>query len=149
MDLLSIIDAASITGKSIQTIRRMIKQKKVQVKKQKTPQGFNYLVVKESLLEFIAGQPQQSHISGTAPVPSDVIPEEREHRSVGDGKMFDFTGEVERFTSTIQKLIEQNERDKANFFQLVKTFQDRVFVLENQVKMLSAPRPRWWQFWKE
>ncbi len=49
---ISIKEASRITGKSIQTIRRMIKSKKVKFKKDKTPQGFNYLIDKESLIEF-------------------------------------------------------------------------------------------------
>lgn len=154
MDLLTIIDAAQLSGKSIQTIRRMIKQRKIKVKRQKTPQGFNYLILKESLMEFT--QPDsQADIHED----SEVIDTTREHRQLEESDELDmqderdeaiqkFREEVGRFNGTIQKLLEQNERDKENFFGLIKTFQDRVFILENQIKLLEAPKPRWWQMWK-
>lgn len=52
------------------------------------------------------------------------------------------------FKDTVQKLIDQNDKDKENFFRLVKTFQDRIVVLENQVKLLAQPKKRWYQVWK-
>jgi len=48
----------------------------------------------------------------------------------------------------MQKLISQHEKDKENLFRLIKSFQDRMIVLENQVKMLESPKKRWYQFWK-
>ena len=51
-DFISIKDASEISGKSIQTIRRMIKSKKIKFKKEKTPQGFNYLVDLEDMITF-------------------------------------------------------------------------------------------------
>ncbi|MBI2638530.1 helix-turn-helix domain-containing protein [Candidatus Peregrinibacteria bacterium] len=143
MELITINDAATFSGKSIQTIRRMIKQKKIRVKRQKTPQGFNYLIIKDSLSEFIDAHTQP-------PTQPDVTtqPDSREHRAIDPSSGGDFQAEMERFNTTIQKLIEQNQRDKDNFFQLIKTFQDRVFTLENQIKLLEAPARRWWKFWK-
>jgi len=132
MQLININEAAKISGKSIQTIRRMIKQKKISVRRQKTPQGFNYLIIKDSLVEYL-NRDTQMHTQGTE---TNQIPD-REHRPIM---------ELEHFNATIQKLIEQNERDKGNFFQLIKTFQDRVVALENQIKLLEAPKKRWWQF---
>lgn len=43
-------DAALLSGKSPQTIRRLIKGNTVRYRKYKTPQGFTYLVEKNSLL---------------------------------------------------------------------------------------------------
>lgn len=143
MELLTINEAASLSGKSIQTIRRMIKHKKVQVKRQKTPQGFNYLVIKETLLSYLS---QASQLNTQEDVDSQNL--EREHRPINANYEEVFKGELERFGTTIQKLIEQNARDKENFFGLVKTFQDRVFTLENHIKMLEAPRKKWWQVFK-
>lgn len=148
MQLININDAAAVSGKSIQTIRRMIKQKKVQVKRQKTPQGFNYLIVKESLIEHI-NQSNQTPIQDTAnnhaDTHSDIQNEEREHRPITSSFEELFKAEVERFNVTIQKLIEQNDRDKSNFFQLIKTFQDRVLNLEGHIKMLEQPKKPWWK----
>lgn len=129
MQLLTINEAAELASKSIQTMRRMIKQKKIQVKRQKTPQGFNYLIIKESLLDFMNKQTMDSQIM-----------EEREHRPI--------TSSYEELTATIQKLIEQHAKDKENFFGLIKTFQERNTVLEEKVKLLEAPKPSRWKFWK-
>lgn len=142
MTLININEAATLSGKSIQTIRRMIKQKKVQVKRQKTPQGFNYLIIKESLVDFL-NQPIQTSTQPSASSRETT----REHRPIDIDYANLFKGELERFGTTIQKLIEQNEHDKNNFFQLIKTFQDRVFTLENQIKMLEAPKRKWWRLW--
>jgi site-specific DNA-cytosine methylase len=52
------------------------------------------------------------------------------------------------FKDTVQKLIDQHEKDKENLFRLIKTFQDRVVVLENQVKLLAQPKKKWYEIWK-
>lgn len=135
MDFITINDAAAMSGKSIQTIRRMIKKRRIEIKKQKTPQGFNYLVGKESLLDFLNRRP----ILPMEEPAQEVT--EREHRSLDD----DY-GEL---CATIQNLITQNQKDKENFFQLIKTFQDRIFALEGHIKLLEAPkRTSRWKFWK-
>ena len=46
----SLQDAALLSGKSPQTIRRLIKGNNVRYRKYKTPQGFTYLVEKNALL---------------------------------------------------------------------------------------------------
>lgn len=46
----SLQDAALLSGKSPQTIRRLIKGNRVRYRKYKTPQGFTYLVEKSSLM---------------------------------------------------------------------------------------------------
>lgn len=141
--LLTIIEAAQVSGKSIQTIRRMIKQKKIKVKRQKTPQGFNYLVVKESLVDFFEKNRLMQQV-----VEVDTQEPTREHRSLNDDSIAQFRGEVDRFNTTIQKLISQSENDKNKFFDLIKTFQDRVMILESNIKLLEAPKSKWWQLWK-
>ncbi len=47
----SLQDAAQLSGKSPQTNRRLIKGNNVRYRKYKTPQGFTYLVEKNSLLD--------------------------------------------------------------------------------------------------
>jgi hypothetical protein len=143
MELITLNEAATFSGKSIQTIRRMIKQRKIRVKRQKTPQGFNYLIIKGSLIDFL-----DTRTPTTTQPDSTTQPTLREHRPITPPSQDDFRVELERFNATIQKLIEQNQRDKENFFQLIKTFQDRVFTLENEIKMLEAPPRRWWKLWK-
>lgn len=143
MELLTINDAAKLSDKSIQTIRRMIKQKKIQVKKQKTPQGFNYLITKDSLLTFMEKARQMT----TQQEPT-IQAYTREHQPITQDFTIQFKAEIDEFNSTIQRLIEQNSKDKENFFRLIGTFQDRVSILENQIKLLEAPAPSWWKFWK-
>ena len=160
MELLTITQAAEQAGRSIQTVRRMIRQKKVEIKKRKTPQGFNYLITKTSLshhLKEIEAATSHEKIR----LPADYPPtsrtttrattqqsESRQHKPLSAPIQDDYRKEVEKFTSTIQKLISQHERDKENFFGLIKAFQDRVVTLEDQIKLLKAPSGKWWQFWK-
>lgn len=40
----SIQEAAGVMGKSVQTIRRLIKKGEIKAKRVKTPQGFNYII---------------------------------------------------------------------------------------------------------
>lgn len=143
MQLITINDAATLARRSIQTIRRMIKQKKIHVKRQKTPQGFNYLIVKESLTGFLEKDSQMN--IQQQPTSQN---EGREHRSIASSYEDLFKTELDRFNSTIQKLIEQNEKDKDHFFQLIKTFQERNGILESRIKLLESPARRWWQIWK-
>ena len=46
---ISIQESADLSSKSVQTIRRAIKSKKLKHRRQKTPQGFNYMVSYEAL----------------------------------------------------------------------------------------------------
>jgi len=55
---ISIKDASEMSGKSIQTIRRMIKSKKLRYRKDRTPQGFNYLIELSSLAEMSKISPE-------------------------------------------------------------------------------------------
>lgn len=143
MQFISINEAAQVSSKSIQTIRRMIKQKKIQIKREKTPQGFHYLILKDSLLGFI-----NEHDQTITQKASSIQEGNRMHRSITPSNSEDLKKEFDRLNTTIQKLIEQNEHDKENFFQLIKTFQDRNLTLEEKIKLLEAPQLSWWQFWK-
>jgi hypothetical protein len=53
---ISLKDAAALTERSQQTIRRFIKGNKIKYRKYKTPQGFTYLVEKSSLLALFQGE---------------------------------------------------------------------------------------------
>ena len=145
MEFITINDASSLAGKSIQTIRRMIKRRKIQVKKQKTPQGFNYMVIKESLLDFMKNNTEVEVEETETTEPTPGIQNEREHRPIENSGIDLLKAELSGFNTTMQKLIDQNQNDKQNFFQLIQTFQDRVVALEGQIKLLEAPKKRWWQ----
>ena len=141
MQLLTINEAAELAGKSIQTIRRIIKRKKVQIKRKKTPQGFNYLIVKDSLLELL-----NQGIQAPAQIDADTQVDNREHRPINSYDDETFRNQLDGLTTTIQKLVDQNQKDKENFFGLIRTFQDRIGTLEGHIKMLEAPSP-WWKLW--
>jgi len=142
---LTIQEAAELTQKSVQTIRRAIRSKKVKFRKKKTPQGYNYMIDKDNLIstydlkkvneEIIAEKNKKSNgkISRNA---KKIAKQYLTHDDLGI------------FKETVQNLIKQNEKDKENFFRLIKTFQDRVIVLENQVKLLAQPKKKWYQVWK-
>jgi len=51
--LIKLAEAAQISGKSIQTLRRMIKDNKIKFRRVKTPQGFTYMIEEKFLLESI------------------------------------------------------------------------------------------------
>lgn len=155
MELVTIVEAAQLSGRSIQTIRRMIKRRQIKVKRQKTPQGFNYLIVKKSLSRLPDLDSQTTTHTDTQTTTQsgnqNILGSQattREHKGISPDFESVFRREVGNFNSTIQKLIDLHDRDKTNFFQLIKTFQDRVVSLEDQIKMLEGPKPRWWQFWK-
>jgi hypothetical protein len=136
---LSIQDAASISKKSIQTIRRAIKAKKLKVRRQSTPQGFNYLVEEESFFEFYSIKPAQSKKQ----VKDDVIEVKKETENLMISKE-DFRA----FTKTLESLVNQHSEERQNFLRLVNTLQEKIFVLENQLNLLKAPGRKWFQFWK-
>jgi hypothetical protein len=154
---LTIQEASELANKSIQTIRRMVKSKKVVTKKEKTPQGFIYLVEKTSLEEFMNIQKSgdarvhKSTVRDAATTQEDPISEEKsaQKNTHSSNDYSQWRNEASQFNSTIQKLVEQNERDKDNFFNLIKTFQERVQILENHIKMLEAPPGKWWNFWSK
>ena len=170
MQYISIQDAALQSGKSIQTIRRMVRANKVSARKERTPQGFVYLIDAQSLEQFARSHgnaarlhtgiharvsayqaPGQANVTDRAHVAdqTEVNPRAAQQQSeVAKAEENKFIGEIEKFNTTVQRLIEQNERDKENFFKLIQTFQERVQLLEEQIKMLEAPKKKWWQLWK-
>lgn len=52
VQLITIQEAAKISQKSTQTIRRLIKTNKLKCKRRRTPQGFHYEVQKDSLAKY-------------------------------------------------------------------------------------------------
>lgn len=141
---LTIQEAADLSKKSIQTIRRAVKSKKIKSRKKKTPQGYNYMVDKDSLvstydLKHIFDEQMQERKKSAEKIsetPRKLAKQYLTHDDLGI------------FKETVQNLIDQHEKDKENFFRLVQTFQDKMVALENQVKLLESPRKKWYQIWK-
>lgn len=141
---LTIQEAAEVSNKSIQTIRRALKGKKLKFRKKKTPQGYNYMIDKDSLISTYEIRAAFNEVVKETEEKTDTISKsakkiQRQYLTKDDMGMF---------KDTVQKLIDQHEKDKENLFRLIKTFQDRVVVLENQVKMLAEPKKKWYELWK-
>lgn len=155
--LITITDAASLSGKSIQTIRRAIKAKKIKVKKQKTPQGFNYLIVKDTLLECyqISEKTELREIpieqrTTEAAIHLDIQDSEPvESVALVDQEALERTERsVKELDAKVNDVVIKYSHEREQVTQVMKDFKDRVLVLENQIRMLQAPKKRWYQLWK-
>jgi hypothetical protein len=141
---LTIQEAAELTQKSIQTIRRAIHSKKVKSRKRKTPQGYNFMIDKDSLMNnYDFKKANDAFVAEKKDTAENISKSTKKI-----AKQYLTHDDMGIFKDTVQKLIDQNDKDKENFFRLVKTFQDRIVVLENQVKLLAQPKKRWYQVWK-
>ncbi len=178
--LITITDAAAISGKSIQTIRRAIKAKKIRVKKQKTPQGFNYLIVKDTLLTCYQvreesalreipiereGMEQSEHVEreGAGLTQKEGIDATSLRLDIQETKQLDLVDREqvkmvlsasEKATMAIAQLDEKvsqvmstyaGEREQVT--QVLTEFKDRILILENQLRLLQAPRKKWYHLW--
>ncbi len=171
--LITITDAAAISGKSIQTIRRAIKAKKIKVRKQKTPQGFNYLIVKDTLISCYAvkessdlreipieregiehGDMMSSSMDTSESVHMDIS-ETKELNSLQLEEVKNALAESQKAQLAIQQLDAKitevsgkyaGEREQVT--QVLTEFKDRILILENQIRLLQAPQKKWFHFWK-
>lgn len=154
---ISIQEAAEISGKSIQTIRRAIKAKKLRHRKSKTPQGFNYMINFESLCEVYKIKPEVSQApkvekkipmetAETTTVQPEVTAEVKEEKK--DDGMYITAEDFKAFSKNLEKMIGQHSDERQNFLRLVNTLQEKIFVLENQLNLLKAPKKKWYQVWK-
>lgn len=141
---LTIQEAAEISGKSVQTIRRAIRSKKIKSRKKKTPQGYNYMIDKDSLISTYDLKKANEEVVSEKKKSGEKISKNAKKIA----KQYLTHDDLGIFKETVQNIIDQNEKDKENFFRLVKSFQDRVVVLENQVKLLAQPKKKWYQIWK-
>lgn len=142
--LLTIQEASKLSGKSIQTIRRAIKAKKIESKRKKTAQGFNYLITRESLLKTYKVQPELF---------------EREKAGLGGSEKnsqeknlpteYASTDDLKQLQKHLEGVLSDFQNERENFMRLMKAFQDRFVVLENQLKLLEQPqKKRWYHFWR-
>jgi len=136
--LITIQEAAALSGKSIQTLRRAIKVNKVAHKRKKTPQGFNYMINRESIIELYKLR---------------VPRQDRKQRNIKDSKAltqeFATLDDLKKVQREIGNLLSEHEQAKQSFMRFMKTFQDRFVVMENQLKLLEEPNnKKWYHFWK-
>lgn len=170
---ISINEAADLSGRSQQTIRRIIKAKKVKYKKIKTPQGFNYEIELQSLMDFyeldesisaattpsnqdqIVTQSTQAE-SAERPVAKPLVSEEQgldEAQTIknlldnrGHKVLVDYAP-VQEFNQTLQVLIKQHSKEKENLFKLIEAFQNKVVTLETKLKSTEEKGKSWYRFW--
>lgn len=143
--LISIQEAADLSKKSIQTIRRAIKSKKLSFKKSKTPQGFNYMIDKESLCEVYELDLDSQTQKETKPPKNDLLSSLSKNTKNIPIEADDFKG----FVKTLENLLVQHNEERQNFLRLLNTMQEKIFVLENQLNLLKAPaEKKWYQVWK-
>ncbi|MFA5821383.1 MAG: helix-turn-helix domain-containing protein [Candidatus Gracilibacteria bacterium] len=135
-EYLSIQEAAEISGKSIQTIRRAIKSKTLSHRRNKTPQGFNYLIERSSLYAvYRIGEPEKK-----------VTHETKKEVHKTDGGDVRMEGEDFRaLVRALEKMVQQHSDERQNFMRLVTTLQEKIYFLENQVNLLKAPAKKWYQ----
>lgn len=143
--LLTIQEVAALTGKSLQTIRRAIKAKKIVAKRKKTPQGFNYLITQDSVASFYKVKVKD-------------IAREREQGSLNTKEKavsadttaaFATLSDLQKMEKEVADLLDEYKKEKESFMRFMKAFQERFVVLENQLKLLEEPKKKsWYQFWK-
>ena len=142
---ISIQESADLSSKSVQTIRRAIKSKKLKHRRQKTPQGFNYLVNYEALCALYS----------IKPIPTVKVESKKEKIKLikpkktkeGEG-MYVTNDDFKTLTMSLEKMISQHSEERQNFIRLVDTLQEKIFVLENQLNLLQTPARKWYQVWK-
>ncbi|MBI4235622.1 helix-turn-helix domain-containing protein [Candidatus Peregrinibacteria bacterium] len=170
-EFITIHEAAEISGKSVQTIRRALKTKKIKFRKKGTAQGFNYLISRNSILDFYKvknsfmrhgadevlneNQGKIPFEAGEADaIKNDVrngVKNEKliEEASVKASESFSVsTEDFKNFTKTLERMVTQHSEERQNFLRLVNTLQEKIFVLENQMNLLQSPKRRWYQLWK-
>lgn len=144
----SIQEASDLSQKSIQTIRRAIKSKKLKVRRMKTPQGFNYLIDRDSLCGFyglrIGKMTREADLNDE--IISDFDIDKTAPRSTGRNLIS--ADDFRNFTKVLEKMVNQHSDERQNFMRLVNTLQEKIFVLENQVNLLKTPVKKWYQVWK-
>lgn len=167
-------DAAALTERSQQTIRRFIKGNKIKYRKYKTPQGFTYLVEKSSLLALFQGEdaldeaelvedfePELDEQEGPTPMYEAPVvaapevhfraqPQPQAHPQPVPPPPPPHNGNLpgagSGFQTIINELIRQHREDKNRLFELLETFQKRILILEDHIHQLEAPKgtPKRW-----
>jgi len=155
-EFITIQDAAELSKKSIQTIRRAIKAKRLKFKRKSTPQGFNYLINYASLCEqykLSVEEPKKVEkkekvVEKAESVKAEVEKVVKAETDASGDTMTIAKDDFNAFAMTMERLINQHNDERRNFLSLVNTLQEKIFVLENQLNLLQEPKRNWYQFWK-
>lgn len=143
---ISIQESADLSNKSVQTIRRAIKSKKLKHRKQKTPQGFNYMVNYEALCTLY-GIKSIPNVKVESKKEKIKLIKPKKSKEEGEG-MYVTNDNFRALTVSLEKMISQHSEERQNFIRLVDTLQEKIFVLENQLNLLQTPAKKWYQVWK-
>ncbi|PIR54617.1 hypothetical protein COU74_04995 [Candidatus Peregrinibacteria bacterium CG10_big_fil_rev_8_21_14_0_10_36_19] len=166
---ITIQEASELSGKSVQTIRRAIKSRKLRHKRSSTPQGFNYMINQESLCELYKVEPmvdqieqaqkreEEAAVKATEKVAEQVaekvveqtaveMPQKKEEKH--EDKVYITAEDFKEFAKNLERMIGQHSEERQNFLRLVNTLQEKIFVLENQLNLLKAPKKKWFELWK-
>lgn len=145
-------EAAESSGKSQQTIRRAIKSKKLVVRKNKTPQGFVYLVDKTSLFALYKSEETREEEQTQVP-PSQNADQLSMREKQVEKEWKELTSQkseyaaMREFQKLLRDIVEQHQREREHSSRLLRDIQEKMMFLEYQVMMLQAPEKKWWQFW--
>lgn len=156
---ITIQEAAEISEKSVQTIRRALKSKKIDFKRSKTPQGFNYLISRLSLYNFykipneevFEVKSEQEKVTKEKTQKSEKISKadvSEVNENVESESLELPMREFKNFTRTLEKIMMQHSEERQSFLRLINTMQEKIFVLENQLNLLRSPKKKWYSFWK-
>lgn len=142
-NLISIQDAAELSGKSLQTIRRAVKQKKIIAKRKKTAQGFQYLVDRASVVAFY-----KIKTESTDRKPGRI---KKTTQDLSNDK-YVYTKDFEELKNAFDHFLKQKDHENKQLYELLKALQEKFVVVENQMKLLHEPqeasKKRWYQFWR-
>lgn len=150
-DFITIQESAELSGKSVQTIRRAVKSKKLKVKKTKTPQGFNYLVSQSSLVGLykIKIQPSTKAKNGGSTNQTTSQKSKKKAKQSEEISLFIKREEMVEFHKTLQQITHEHSQERQNYLRLVQALQEKITVLENQFKLLQeSGQKKWFHFWK-
>lgn len=145
--LLTIQEASDLSNKSVQTIRRAIKAKKLSCKKQRTPQGFNYMVNRESLYALYNIKMEEEAVEAKTEAKAEKKTTKKSEKATSDDVKVS-SEDFRNFTKTLDRMVTQHSDERQNFMRLVNTLQEKIFVLENQMNLLKEPQKKWYQVWK-
>ena len=151
--LLTIQEVSAITGKSLQTIRRAIRAKKVQATRKKTPQGFNYLITQKSVAAFykvnLKGYNRERVPGSVTLEPSSDVKKNMQQKSLSTADAFATLNDLKTLEHEVANLLEEYKKEKESFVRFMRSFQEKFVVLENQLKLLEEPKKKsWFAFWK-
>lgn len=133
----TIQEASDLSGKSLQTIRRAIKGSKLSTKRKRTPQGFNYMISRDSLFKAYKIQSTLfDREKGGLDRQAKIEPE------------YATIDQLKKLENNIESILGDNKKEKESFMRFMKAFQERFMVLENQIKLIEQPKKKWFHFWK-